>query len=375
MRNAITALCMAAAALLLFGLVLVYTASSVQRGSGFPVLVKQAIAAVVGLAMALGCAFSDYRALRNRKLLIALSLVAIAASALVFCWQSVNGSRRWISILGISLQPSEFSRIVMLIVVSAWYAKIGLRAREFCRGVLVPVLILGAFLAPVAASPDIGATMVMCIGSGAILLAAGVRKRWMLIGFLTIVALVVVMLASNKNKRDRVMVYVNRMFLHKKTKSATAYHVEQSLEAFARGGMRGRGIGGSIQKYRYLPEANSDFIFAIAAEEFGIAGTVSMVLAYLVILISGIYIAYHAIDRFGSFLALGLVVTITFEAAFNIGMVTGWLPTKGIALPFASAGGTSLMASMIIIGLLFSIGSVAIKEPSTLKVRDAQIEY
>lgn len=368
---------MAAAALLFFGLVLVYTASTAQRGGAAPVLLKQSIAAVVGLAMGGFCAVANYRVWRNRPILLALSVITIVASLLVFLWAPVNGSRRWISIPGFSLQPSEFSRIAMLMALAAWYAGIGPRAREFGRGVLIPALLLAAFAGPVAASPDVGATMVMCVGAAVILLAAGVKWRWILLGGLALMALVAAMLVTNDNKRARVMVFVDRARGIKTTSaaSAAAYHVDQSLEAFTRGGFRGRGIGRSIQKYRYLPEANSDFIFAIAAEEFGIAATVSMVLAYMVILVCGIYIAYHAHDRFGSFLALGLTVTLTFEAAFNIGMVTGCLPTKGIALPFASAGGSSLMASMIIIGLLVSIGAASIEETSALKIRDAQIEY
>lgn len=374
MRSALTALCMAAAALLLFGLVLVYTASSGQSGDAAPVLVKQLLAAAAGLAMGGFCARANYGVWRGRHVLLALSVVTIVASMMVFRGAAINGSRRWISIGGFSLQPSEFSRVAMLMAMAAWYGGIGPRAREFVRGVLIPALILAAFAAPVAASPDVGATMVMGVGAATIMFAAGVKRRWLLLGGLLAAALVAALVLSSDNKRARMKTYVDNL-RGVKTENATAYHVEQSLEAFARGGMRGRGIGRSIQKYRYLPEANSDFIFAIAAEEFGIAATASMVLAYMAILVCGIYIAYHAHDRFGSFLALGLTVTLVFEAAFNVGMVTGCLPTKGIALPFASAGGSSLMASMIIIGLLVSIGTSSIDGASSLKIQDAQIEY
>lgn len=374
MRNAITALCIAAAALLFFGLVLVYTASSALRGGAAPFLLKQLLAAAAGLAMGSFCALADYSLWRNRIVLVIISVIAIAGSMLVFLWDPVNGSRRWIAIAGFSLQPSEFSRIAMLMALSAWYAGIGLRAREFARGVLIPAAIAVAFLAPVAASPDVGATLVMCVGAAAIFLAAGVKIRWMAVGGVAIVALVGFMLATSPNKRARVMVYFDKL-RGIETKSAAAYHVEQSMEAFAQGGMKGRGIGRSIQKYSFLPEANSDFIFAIAAEEFGFAATSLMVMAYMAILWCGIFIAYHAHDRFGKFLALGITVTIAFEAAFNVGMVTGCLPTKGIALPFASAGGSSLMASMIIVGLLLSIGAASVRAAAATTMRDAQIEY
>ena len=375
MRSVLNTLCMAAAALLLFGLVLVYTASSAQRGGAAPVLLKQVVAAAAGLAMGVFCAAIDYGAWRRRDILWTLSVLAIAASLMVFFGEKVNGSRRWISLPGFTLQPSEFSRIAMLVAMAAWYGGIGLRAREFARGVVMPGLVFAAFAGPVAASPDVGATMVMCAGAGAIMLAAGVKWRWLAIGAIAAIAIVAAMLASNDNKRARVMVTVNRMRGVETAGNETAYHVEQSLEAFARGGLVGRGIGLSTQKYYRLPEANSDFIYAIAAEEFGIAATASMVIAYMTLLVCGTCIAFRARDRVGSVLARGLTVTLAFEAAFNVGMVTGILPTKGIALPFASAGGSSLMASMVIIGLLVSIGAASIENPGALKLRDAQIEY
>lgn len=368
---------MAVAALLLFGLVLVGTASSFQSGGAVPFLKKQIIAAVVGLAMAVFCALSKHSIWRNRSLLPLLSGAVIVGTMLVFLWKPVNGSCRWIYLPGFSLQPSEFSRIVLLMALAAWYAGIGQRSREFKRGVLIPLLIIAAFVAPIIKAPDVGATMVMCVGAGAILLAAGVKWRWILPGAFLMAGVVALVLIFSPNRRARVMVFVDRIrgVPISEATAAAAYHSEQSLEAFSRGGMRGRGIGGSIQKYRYLPEANSDFIFAIAAEEFGIAATVPMVLAYMVILLCGIYIAYHAPDRFSKFLSLGLTVMLTFEAAFNIGMTTGCLPTKGIALPFVSAGGSSLMASLAIIGILISIGAASIEGPSSLRMKDAQIEY
>lgn len=376
-RNAITALCIAATALLLFGLVLVYTASSMQRGGAAPFLVKQLAAAAAGLVMGGFCAFSDYRLWKSRAVLAILGAVAVCGCLMVFLWAPVNGSRRWISIAGFSLQPSEFARIVMLMALASWYAGIGPRASEFWRGVAIPALIIAVFAGPVLASPDIGATLVMCVGAGTIMIAAGLRRRWIALGFVAAVAAIALTLAANPNKRARVMVFWDKLRGVETTSAAAAaaYHVEQSIEAFTRGGFRGRGIGRSIQKYQFLPEANSDFIYAIAAEEFGIAATVSMVLAYMTILVCGTFIAAHSRDRFGGLLALGVTTVFSFEAAFNIGMVTGCLPTKGIALPFASAGGSSLMASMVIVGLLISVGSASASAAATSSMRDAQIEY
>ena len=355
MRNAITTLCAATAALLLFGLVLVFTASATQKGGASSVFYHQLAYAGIGLAAAFAVSRLKYGFWRNKVVLTIVGLVGIAACALVFKYDKINGSRRWIMVAGMSIQPSEFARIGLVMILAAWYDRIGPRADEFVRGALVPALLLGVLVAPVALSPDIGATGVMCVASAAVVLAGGIRKRWLFLGFIAAIVLVTFMVMTNENKLSRVMTYVDSI-RGRETSSETGYHVKQSKEAFARGGWKGRGLGEGIQKYNYLPEANSDFIFASAAEEFGIFATAGIVLAFMVILLSGSFIAYHGGDRFGRLLGLGLTVLLSFEAAFNVGMVTGCLPTKGIALPFNSAGGSSLIASLLIVGLLVSIG-------------------
>ena len=386
MRRAITTLCVVAAALLAFGLVLVDTAS-VQGGAAafsFSIwkyqvafsstLVKQLVAAGVGIALGLVAARVHYGFWRKRWIMAALALVSVAACLLVFLRPPVNGSRRWIMVGGFSLQPSEFSRVVMVMALALWYDHIGPRAREFVRGVLIPGAILAFFTAPVFLSPDVGATAVMCVAGGTVMVAAGVRWRWIILGGLCGVALLALMLAANPNKRARLQHFFDsRRGI--KTESAVAYQSEQSTEAFVRGGLTGSGLGKGIQKHNYLPEANSDFIYAIAAEEFGIAATLSMVLAFVVLLWCGVFIAYHARDRFGRFLALGLTILLAFEAAFNIGMVTGCLPPKGIALPFASAGGSSLMATLAAVGLLVAVGTTSADAEAAPLMRNAQIEF
>lgn len=371
MRNAITTLCTATAALLLFGLVLVFTASSAQKASS--VFYHQLAYAGIGLMAALAISRLRYKFWRNKAVLAIVGLVGIAACALVFKYDKINGSRRWIMVAGMSIQPSEFARIGLVMILAAWYDRIGPRAEEFIRGALVPALLLGLIVAPVALSPDIGATGVMCVAAGAVVLAGGIRKRWLFLGVVAAIVLVTFMVLTNENKLSRVMTYVDGL-RGRETSSETAYHVEQSKEAFARGGWKGRGLGEGIQKYNYLPEANSDFIFASAAEEFGIFATAGIVLAFMFILLSGSIIAYYADDRFGRLLGLGLTVLLSFEAAFNVGMVTGCLPTKGIALPFNSAGGSSLIASLLVVGLLVSIARGSADGEAERVMRNAAVK-
>ena len=135
-----------------------------------------------------------------------------------------------------------------------------------------------------------------------------------------------------------------------------AYQVKQSILAFVNGGVSGVGLNNSIQKHFYLPEAHTDFIFAIVGEEFGMVGTMAVVLLFVVILICGIWIAFKAPDRLGRLIAFGLTLMLVFQAAFNVGVVIGALPTKGLALPFISYGGTNMLTALISIGILINIG-------------------
>lgn len=258
----------------------------------------------------------------------------------------------------------------MLIVMAAWYSYVGIKSRSILKGFLYPFLLLGIMAAPVALSPDVGATIVIIISCGTILIAAGVKWRYLLLALILIGVAGSLFIMSSPNRRSRVKTYIASM-KGEESEEATGYHRVQSLESFARGGANGAGIGNSIQKYSFLPEANTDFIFSIAGEEFGLKATLLITALFMIFLYCGVYIAFHACDRFGKLLALGLTILLTFEAGFNIGMVTGCLPTKGLALPFISYGGTSMAASFMAIGLLIGIGNTSANKEIAPMMRDA----
>lgn len=369
MRRAITILCVALAALVSLGLVLVYSASVTQKGGAFPFIKMQAIAAAVGIVAALAISRIDYRVWQKPAVVWSVVAVSIALCVLVFKFPKINGSHRWIRVGSVSLQPSEFARIAMIIAMSAWYSRIGYKSRTFLKGFLYPCLILGIMAAPVALSPDVGASVVIGVSCGAVLLAAKVRKRYLIITFLVCAAAGSVFIMSSPNRLSRIMSYWQNMH-GQVSNDPTDYHRRQSIEAFVRGGPWGAGIGSSIQKHKYLPEANTDFIFSIAGEELGLVATIGVVIAFSFILFCGVYIAYHAPDKFGRLLALGLTILIVFEASFNIGMVTGCLPTKGLALPFISYGGTSIAASFIAVGLIASVAMSRIEDDHVPLARD-----
>ena len=370
MRRTITALWASLAALVAFGLVLVYSASVTQKGGPLPFIKMQAAAAVIGFIVAYALSRIDYRIWQRPACVVAIVVFCVVTCSLVFLFPAVNGSRRWIRLGGISIQPSEFARIGMAIVLSAWYGKVGFKSRTFVKGFLVPCVLLGLMAAPVALSPDVGATAVILATCGAIFIAARVKWRYLILAAIACLVLGGAFVMSSPNRRSRIISYYESM-KGIESKEDTAYHRNQSLEAFVRGGPTGSGIGRSIQKHKYLPEANTDFIFSIAGEELGMAATVAVVVAFGFILFCGTYVAYNAHDRFGRLMALGLTVMLTFEAGFNIGMVTGCLPTKGLALPYISYGGTSMFASLVAAGLIISVGSTSANEELSPLMRDA----
>ncbi len=370
MRKTITSLWVALAALVAFGLVLVYSSSATQRGGAFPFMKMQTAAAAIGLVAAFLLSRIDYRVWQKPACIAAIVVICVATCSLVFLFPSINGSRRWVKIAGVSIQPSEFARIGMLIVMSAWYGKVGFKSRTFLKGFLYPCLILGFMAAPVALSPDLGATAVIAVTCGTVLVAARVKWRYIFLAAAIGCVMAGAFVMSSPNRRSRIISYLDSA-RGVESKEDTAYHRNQSIEAFVRGGPLGSGIGRSIQKHKYLPEANTDFIFSIAGEELGLPATVAVVIAFGIILFCGVNVAYHAHDRFGRLLALGLTVLLTFEAGFNIGMVTGLLPTKGLALPFISYGGTSMAASLIAAGLIISIGNTSANEQIAPLMRDA----
>jgi cell division protein FtsW len=279
----------------------------------------------------------------------------ILALALVVCpgiRKLVNGSYRWLSLGPIRVQPSEFAKLAIVVCLSVWMDRIGWRVGQFVRGAVIPGGIIALIAVLLLAEPDFGATMVILVLGGGILFVTGVRLGHLfLLGGIGIPP-VAVLIALNKNRMDRILAF----FSESGGDRAAAYHVEQSKIAFKCGGPWGVGFNESIQKYNYLPEAHTDFIFAIGGEEFGFVFTISVVIAFIILLVCGMLIAIRAPDRLGRLLAFGMTLLLIFQAAFNIGVVTDWLPTKGLALPFMSYGGTNLVTALFAIGTLINVG-------------------
>jgi len=300
---------------------------------------------VVGLVLASGIALFDYRKWRDYEFLTWLFFaVVLMLLAAVFGFRAINGSHRWIVLGPLRLQPSEFAKLLTVILLSVWLDKSGWRVELFRRGALWPAVLVGVIALPVLLEPDFGSVMVIGLVGFLMMFVAGTRFLHMLPFALLGVGIVVFKVLTNANR-------VARLFDENKQ-----YQVNMALAAIGNSDIWGAGLGESMQKHLYLPEAHTDFVFAVGAEELGIVFSVSVVLLFVAFLFLAVYIARHAADRFGRFLVIGMTFIIFFQAMFNLGVVCKALPTKGMALPFFSYGGTNLLSAFFAVGTILSVG-------------------
>jgi cell division protein FtsW len=262
----------------------------------------------------------------------------------------INGSYRWIRLGSISAQPSELSKFALVIMMSAWMTRVRSKAHTFMEGILKPLLMMGVFLGLVISEPDFGTTVLLGVVGAAIMFAAGAPLRYLLV--LGAIGTVVFIGAvwNDPVRSGRVLAFLNPEKYPKE-----AYHLQQSVQAFTEGGVWGKGLSNSRQKQSFLPEAHTDFILAIIGEELGLVATILVVLLFGGFLVCGAVISFQAPDFFGRLLGIGFTLMTSVQAVINVGVVTGCLPTKGLALPFISYGGSSLIVSMMCVGVLLNI--------------------
>jgi len=366
-RVLIAVLSIASLVLLAAGVVVLASASTEQsirlHGNPHELLYKQLIWIGLGLLLAFAARGFDYHYFKlasasfkigKRRfcqipvLTIALFLLIITALFLVYVpgiGLEVNGSRRWLDLRIFRLQPSEFAKIITIIAMAVWLDRIGTKAANFVKGTLISFLIVGPLAGLIICQVDVGATLVIGVLAVALMLVARVNLRHLLpIAGVAFAGLAVYVLSS-QNRWNRILDWWN----------GEGDHVRESLLAIQRGGVWGVGFTESLQKYRYLPESHTDFIFPIGAEEFGLVFSLAIVLLFVTILICGMVISCSAPDTLGRYMAFGLTVLIVFQGLFNLMVVTGLVPTKGIALPFFSYGGTSIFSILIAVGMLINI--------------------
>ncbi len=264
----------------------------------------------------------------------------------------IGGSRRWLHLSSFSFQPSELGKFALILSLAWWMAREQRHVKSFVRGALVPALLMGTILIPVFLEPDYGTT-ILCGAVGITIMFLG-GTRLFYLGIFSTVGLTGLSVAvmHNEVRRQRFLAFLDPG----KYAQTSAYQLNKSIDAFIAGGWTGVGFGESMQKHFYLPEAHTDFIFAIIGEELGVAATLAVLALFALLFFYGLRISWRAPDMFGRLLAFGIALLIALQALINIAVVTGCMPTKGIPLPFISYGGSSLIASLLGVGVLLNIG-------------------
>ena len=356
MKVAVTILVFCVAALLALGVVMLYSSTMSQDGAHQ--LALQVTWCGLGTAVCAAGTLADYRWLKKHVWWMLL-VAAVAMLGLVLVPHirghalgvRHGGARRWFELGGLSFQPSEFAKVA-LVVALAWYGERCGRQMGGClRGIVIPGLAIGLVVGLIFFEPDVGSALVLSAVSGAVLLMAGIRLRYFLPPALIGLFAVALFIYHNPMRSERIY-----SWLHvEETKGDKGLQAYQAKVALGSGGPTGRGLGDSREKMGYLPAHQTDFIFAIIGEELGLVGTALVLVAFIAILLCGLFIAWNASDTFGLLLGCGITFLISFQAMVNIGVVTSALPNKGLPLPFISRGGSNLLMLLAAVGLLLSI--------------------
>lgn len=270
--------------------------------------------------------------------------------------RTTNGSTRWIYLFGVSLQPSEFVKLMAILLMAWWQSRPECRNDDFKQGALFPFIGLGVVAGGFFSQPDYGSIVMLGAVNVPILIAAGARIKHVLPFAVLAFLLLAVLIFFDPERRSRVTAVFRGNSVEATVSDDDTYQLEQSRAAIKAGGLYGTGFGSSVFKQNYLPENHTDFVYAMICEELGFVVAMPCIGLFLCLMWCGIWISLRAPTSFTRLLAFGMSLHIGLCAGVNLGVVTGALPTKGLALPFLSYGGSSLVSSMIAIGFIIAVG-------------------
>jgi len=356
-----------AIALTCFGVVMVYSSSNIMADKrfhdGFFFLKRQGLFAVIGFALMLGVMHIDYHVWKK-----------LAGPALLFCLVllvmvlipgiggKAGGSSRWIKLPGFNLQPSEMAKLGLIMYMAYSLDKKQDKVKIFAVGIVPHMIILSILIGCLALQPDLGGALTLFAVAFTMLFAAGTRLSHIISMILLATPLLMYKLSRGYHK-GRMEAWTNPW----SDPEGKGFQIIQSWLALGTGGVFGQGLGEGKQKLFYLPEAHTDFILSVIGEELGFLGVIVIIGMFFLLVQRAMRISVAAPDTFGRFLALGIAVLFGIEATVHMGVVTGLLPTKGLALPFISYGGSSLLISLFAVGILLNISSGLKIEPIKLK--------
>jgi cell division protein FtsW len=354
-RSLIITLLVVSLGLAVVGVLMVFSSSAAYAyvkydGDSMYFLKRHVINLAVALAVGTFCAFADYHLWERLSWPAAGVAMALLAAALLFGVGSYAAPvHRWLKVGSFYLQPSELAKLATVLVLAKYIARRGQLESAYEKW--IPLGGVAVMFGLVAAEPDFSMAFLIAFTAFVMLFLGGVRLRYMVGAGALVAPLLGIMISAQKYQVSRLISYMDPW----RYARGRGYQVIQSLIALGSGGILGKGLGASNQKLFYLPQAHTDFVYAIVGEEFGFVGAAAVLLAFAILIIAGFKTAARAEDTFGRYLAAGLTTIVGFGAAVNLAVVTGLIPTTGIPLPFISYGGTSLVATFAAVGILISI--------------------
>lgn len=338
------------------GLVMIYSASYVSAGNttgdGSFFFMKQGITFAISFIIMIFVAIFDFR--NYRKYCPAIyfgTLLFLLAVFVPGIGKKVNGAYRWVSLMGFRFQPSELAKLGAIIFTADFLSRKRFKKKHFFQIVLPVFVMVGFFSGIIIIQRDLSTAVEIIVVALLMCFMAGVSLKSLSIISGTGVLGILFLIISEDYRFRRMLAFIDPW----KDASDSGYQIIQSLKAIGNGGFWGTGLGQGVAKHSYLPEEYTDFIFSVTSEELGFIGAAFIVILFALIFYRGIKIAVNCRDDFGRFLAAGIISIITFQALLNMGVVLSVLPTTGVTLPFVSYGGSSLLVSFIMVGILLNI--------------------
>ncbi len=347
--------------LIAFGVVMVYSASAVYAnrmyGDGMHFLVRQTIFASVALLVLAVSSRIDLSLLRRLTYPILLIAVVLMVAVALGLGRSAGGATRWIRIGSLNVQPAELAKLAMVLWLVHSLTKKAHRVRTFSIGFLPHVLVMALLMLLCLAQPDFGSAVMIALLTFVVLFAAGAKAGYLLGGVLVALPIGYAAIASSPYRMRRIQAFLEP-FEHRQ---GAGYQITESLMSFGSGGWAGVGLGDGRQKLLFLPEAHTDFVSAIVGEELGFLGVTALCLAFAWLVFRGLRAAWRSPDEYASYLAAGMTLFIGLQAFTNLAVAMGLLPTKGLALPFVSYGGSSLLVNAAAAGLILNVSRFAVE--------------
>jgi cell division protein FtsW len=344
------------------GLVMVYSSGSffafVHYHDPNYFLRQQVLRTLIGVAVLLACArFVSLRRLESAAPML-LAGACVLLLALVVIGHRSNGAVRWLRVGFMSLQPTDLGRFAAVVFLAWWLKRRPIAELGFWRGLVPPLLVTGLVAALILKQPNLSSAGLLLATGFVLLYLAGAPMRYLLAPVISGAAVVAVALATHPYQMGRVHAFLDFVLGGKLDERGAGWQLNQSLIAIGSGGVLGRGLGGGIQKLLFLPEAHTDFIFSIIAEELGFLGSTALLAVIALFVWRGMRVAARCTEPFANLLAGGLTVQIGLYALANLAVATGIAPTTGLPLPFVSYGGSALIVNLAAAGVLYRISAL-----------------